>query len=520
VQSPVSRNAQCPCGSGRRYKECHGAPSAGLIAAPQHDARIAARKAEALAAQQAGRLQQAIALYDEVLATAPHDFDSLHMAGVAHFQKGEFDRALQLIDRAIAINPGVEAARTNHRLVSAAIARHRLASELARAAQAIDARVPAVGESSAAARGNGADAVRVIAFYLPQYHAIPENDAWWGKGFTEWTNVRRARPNFAGHWQPHEPGELGYYDLTDPAVREAQATLARQHGIDAFCYYYYWFGGKRLLERPLLDMATSGRPDFPFCVCWANENWTRRWDGLEREILIAQSYSREDSIAFIRSLFPLFRDRRYVTIDGRPLLCVYKAAEIPDPAATVSLWRETCRREGVGEIYIAAVQHRADDDPTRFDFDAAIEFPPIGHSAEDLTPRLAASDPAFRGHVFDYAGVAAHYLAQTTPAFRQFRGVTPMWDNTARRQNHGMVLSDPSPGLFGVWVERALAATRQRHRGDERLLFINAWNEWGEGNHLEPDARNGRRYLEAVRSARQRERASNPDAAELRTSRG
>ena len=520
MQSPVSRNAQCPCGSGRRYKECHGAPAAGPIAASRSDERIVARKSEALAAQQAGRLQQAIALYDEVLAAAPHDFDSLHMAGVAHFQNGDFARALQLIDRAIEVNPGVDAARSNRRLVSAAIARHEVAAELVRAAQAIDARTPAAGRTRAVAGGQGDAPVRVIAFYLPQYHAIPENDAWWGKGFTEWTNVRRARPSFAGHWQPHEPGELGYYDLTESAVREAQAALARQHGIDAFCYYYYWFGGKRLLERPLLEMAASGGPDFPFCVCWANENWTRRWDGLEREILIAQSYSRDDGIAFMRSLLPLFRDRRYVTVDGRPLLCVYKTAESPDVAATVALWRDTCRREGVGEIYLAGVQHRADDDPTRFGFDAAIEFPPIGHSAEDLTPRLAATDPAFRGHVFDYAGVAAHYLSQPEPPFRQFRGVTPMWDNTARRQNHGMVLADPSPELFGVWVERAIADTRRRHRGDERLLFINAWNEWGEGNHLEPDARNGRRYLEAVRSARQRERGSAPDADESRTSSG
>ena len=518
MQSPVSRNAQCPCGSGRRYKECHGAAQPGPIVTPARDARIAARKSEALAAQQAGRLQQAIALYDEVLAAAPHDFDSLHMAGVAHFQNGDFERALQLIDRAIAVNPVVEAARSNHRLVTAAIARRELAAELAQAAHGIDARTHATGGTHAAARDNGAAPVRVIAFYLPQYHAIPENDAWWGKGFTEWTNVRRARPNFAAHWQPHEPGELGYYDLTDPDVRAAQATLARQHGIDAFCYYYYWFGGKRLLERPLLDMAASGRPDFPFCVCWANENWTRRWDGLEREILIAQSYSREDSIAFVRSLSPLFRDRRYVNVGGRPLLCVYKTAEIPDVAATVALWRDTCRHEGIGDIYLAAVQHRADDDPTRLGFDAAIEFPPIGHSAEDRKPQLAATDPAFRGHVFDYSAVAAHYLLQPEPPFRQFRGVTPMWDNTARRQSHGMVLSDTSPELFGVWVERALAHTRQRHHGDERLLFINAWNEWGEGNHLEPDARHGRRYLEAVRSARQRESASVPDAAESRRS--
>ena len=522
MQSPVSRNAPCPCGSGRRFKECHGAPEpARPIAGDKYDKRILMRKREALAAQQAGRLSQAIALYDEVLAAMPEDFDSLHMAGVACFQNGDFGRALQLIDRAIAVNPGVEAAHTNHRLVRAAIERREVEAELVCAAQNPGSVLHASGSTGVpgATGPVGGDArVRVIAFYLPQYHAIPENDAWWGQGFTEWTNVRRARPNFGGHWQPHEPGELGYYDLTDPEVRQAQARLAAEYGIDAFCYYYYWFGGKRLLEQPLLDMAESGRPDFPFCVCWANENWTRRWDGLDQEVLVAQSYSPEDSVAFIRSLYPLFRDHRYVSVDGRPLLAVYKVGDIPDAAGMVALWRETCRREGAGDIYLAAVQHRPTEDPTRFGFDAAIEFPPIGHSAEDLTPRLAGVNPEFQGHVFGYAAVAAHYLLEPPPPFRQFRGVTPMWDNTARRQNRAMALLDPSPELFRVWTERALVQTQQRHRGDERLLFINAWNEWGEGNHLEPDTRYGRRYLEAVRAARRAALAPLPDAAALRLS--
>lgn len=471
------------------------------------DATVVPIKRRALAAQQAGRLQQALALYDEALIVAPDDFDCLHMAGVAHFQLGDCARALALIDRAIAIDPDVEAAQANHRLVSAAIERRKVEAELVAVAQGIASSVsharavePVIPvDADRADRDAG---TRVVAFYLPQFHAIPENDAWWGQGFTEWTNVRRGKPNFAAHWQPHEPGELGYYDLTDPAVRDAQAMLAREHGIDAFCYYYYWFGGKRLLERPLLDMAASGRPDFPFCVCWANENWTRRWDGRDREILIAQSYSRQDAIAFIHSLLPIFRDRRYLTIDGRPLLAVYKAADMPDAAGTVALWRETCRSEGIGEIYLAAVQHRAGDDPTRFGFDAAIEFPPIGHSAENLAARVAPADSDFHGRIFSYAGVAADYLMQPSPPFRQFRCVTPMWDNTPRQQNQGMVLLDSSPELFRVWVERALDDTRRRHRGDERLLFVNAWNEWGEGNHLEPDARHGRRYLEAVRAAR------------------
>ncbi|HKW79432.1 MAG TPA: glycoside hydrolase family 99-like domain-containing protein, partial [Casimicrobiaceae bacterium] len=346
---------------------------------------------------------------------------------------------------------------------------------------------------------------RVIAFYLPQFHAIPENDAWWGEGFTEWTNVRRAVPNYAGHWQPHEPGELGYYDLTDPAVRDAQARLARGHGIDAFCYYYYWFGGKRLLDRPLLDMTASDTPDFPFCVCWANENWTRRWDGRDQEILIAQSYSRDDAVAFIRSLFPLFGDRRYLRVGGRPLLLVYNAGDIPDAGRVVATWRETARREGVGEMYLAAVQRHALDDPTPLGFDAAVEFPPLGHAAENHGGRVDISNPRYQGMVFGYASLAAHYLMLPRPEHRQFRGVTPMWDNTARRQDDAMIVAGSNPELFGVWFAHALAQTRLRHRGDERLLFVNAWNEWAEGNHLEPDRRHGRRYLEAVLAARRRE---------------
>jgi glycosyltransferase involved in cell wall biosynthesis len=293
-------------------------------------------------------------------------------------------------------------------------------------------------------------------------------------------------------------------------VRDAQAKLARQHGVDAFCYYYYWFSGKRLLDRPLAEMAASGQPDFPFCVCWANENWTRRWDGLEHEILIAQQYSRDDGVAFIRSLFPLFDDRRYLRVGGRPLLLVYNIGDIPNIAQTVSLWRETARREGPGEIYLAAVQRNALDDPTSYGFDAAVEFPPLGHAAENRVDRIDVTNPAFRGTVFGYASLAAHYLMLPRPAYRQFRGVTPMWDNTARRQNEGMVVVDSSPELFGVWLGHAIAQTRLRHRGDERLLFVNAWNEWAEGNHLEPDRRYGRRYLEAVRAARSREFAPTP----------
>lgn len=493
-----SRNAPCPCGSGRRYKDCHGAIEA-VAGAPESLAGILAR---ALADQQAGRIPQAIAGYESALAVAPDHFDALHMLGVAHFQRGEFERALALVDRAVALRPDDAGARFNRRLIEQALARGPAAAELEREAAAFAASIDG-------AHTGDDRAVRVIAFYLPQFHRIPENDAWWGEGFTEWTNVRRGRAMFAGHAQPHVPGELGYYDLTDPAVREAQAALARAYGIDAFCYYHYWFGGRRLLERPFDEVLASVRPDFPFCVCWANEHWTRRWDGLDHEILMAQRYSEDDARAFIAALIPAFRDPRYVRVGGRPLLLVYRIADIPDVGRIVAIWREACQVAGVGEIHLAAVQRHALDDPTPFGFDAAVEFPPIGHAAENVTARMPELDPAFRGSVYGYANLAADYLLRPRPAFPQYRGVTPMWDNTARRPSDGMVVDGSTPELFGAWLEHALRQTRRRHRTDARLVFVNAWNEWAEGNHLEPDARHGHRFLDAVRTAR--ERACRPD---------
>jgi tetratricopeptide (TPR) repeat protein len=502
VTPPASRNAPCPCGSGRRYKECHGAiAAAAAAAAPAPLATILAR---ALAEQRAGRAAQAIAGYEEALSLAPGHFDALHMLGVAHFQRGDFERALALIDGALAIRPDDSGARFNRRLVEDALARRPAEAELDREAATF---ATAMEHPHAADDG----AVRVIAFYLPQYHRIPENDAWWGEGFTEWTNVRRARPVYPGHPQPHVPGELGYYDLTDPAVREAQAALARAHGIDAFCYYHYWFGGRRLLERPLDAVLASGRPDFPFCVCWANENWTRRWDGLDHEVLMAQRYSADDARAFIADLLPALRDRRYLRVDGRPLLLVYRVADIPDPSGVAAIWRDACRAAGIGEIHLAAVQRHAQDDPTRSGFDAAVEFPPIGHAAENLAARLPGLDPAFRGSVHAYANLAADYLLRPRTAFDQYRGVTPMWDNTARRPHDGMVVDGATPARFGVWLEQVLRQARRRHRGDARLVFVNAWNEWAEGNHLEPDARHGRRFLEAVRTARVRAGNGDPE---------
>jgi lipopolysaccharide biosynthesis protein len=361
----------------------------------------------------------------------------------------------------------------------------------------------AMSEEPEASRQSADSDVRLIAFYLPQFHPIPENDRCWGEGFTEWTNVRKAVPNFAGHYQPHEPGELGYYDLRDPDVRERQAALAREHGIDGFCYYYYyWFNGKQLLERPLDEVVASGKPDFPFCVCWANENWTRRWDAREQDVPIAQDYSAQGARALIRTLIPLMRDRRYIRVDGRPLLVIHKVALIPEAAAMLSLWRNECRQAGLGDIYIVAALTTWHGNPEKLGFDAAVEFPPHGHQSERLNPRIAFTNPRFTGSVFNFRTYVAQQLTAPRPDFKLFRGLLPAWDNTARQQDAGSAFIGSSPELFEYWLEHALEQTRLRHSGDERLLFINAWNEWGEGCHLEPDRRYGRAYLEAIRNAR------------------
>jgi lipopolysaccharide biosynthesis protein len=342
--------------------------------------------------------------------------------------------------------------------------------------------------------------VRLIAFYLPQYHPIPENDAWWGKGFTEWTNVAKAKPNFAGHYQPHLPGELGFYDLRLPEVRQKQADLAAEYGIHGFCYYYYWFNGRRLLNRPLDEVVVSGQPLLPFCVCWANENWTRTWDGRDNQVLIAQQYSPANDDLFIRSLFPALANSRYIRINGKPLILIYKASLLPDPLRTTELWRTICRQAGIGDIYLACVLNLTNGslapDPRSFGFDAGVEFPPLGGGVP-IVP-TARTSPGFNGIFYDYWETAKNFMSVNTPAFPWFRGVMPSWDNTARRQDAAHIFLHSSPKIYQRWLDFLMEWTVRERTGDERIIFINAWNEWAEGNHLEPDQEFGRAYLEAT----------------------
>lgn len=347
--------------------------------------------------------------------------------------------------------------------------------------------------------------VKLIAFHLTQFHPIPENDAWWGEGFTEWTNARRARPLFPRHRQPQLPGELGFYDLRDDGVRAAQAALARRFGVDGFCYYYYWFGGKRLLEQPVEAMLAGGAPDLPFCLCWANENWTRRWDGKNDEILIAQLHSPEDDVAMIRDLIRHFRDPRYIRVDGKPLLIVYRTDLLPDSAATVRRWRDECRRAGIGDIYLCVVR--------RFDmaangtagFDAMVDFPPHGCIAAELTRATRGLDAAFGGRIFDYQDLV-HDAMQRLPRSRgklpNYPGVMPSWDNTARKGSRAHVFHGATPLRYRAWLAEAMRAALDDARLAEPIVFVNAWNEWAEGCHLEPDQEYGLAWLEATRAAR------------------
>jgi len=351
--------------------------------------------------------------------------------------------------------------------------------------------------------------IRLIAMYLPQFHPIAENNAWWGEGFTEWTNVRNAHPRFPGHYQPHVPGQLGYYDLRDPASRAAQADLAREHGIHGFCYYHYWFNGRRLLETPFNEVLQSRKPDFPFCVCWANENWTRSWDGLDKEVLMAQHYSNEDSLAFIEALFPAFRDERYIRVNGKPLLLVYRTGLITDVGHTTEIWREAALRAGIGELYLVRVENYmagTEQKPADIGFDAAMEFAPywgsVGSSLDSLAeiggPPIPLRDNMY---VFDYAKCMDNMLTRPLPDYPLFRGVFPSWDNSARRRNEPTIFVNSSPEQFTFWLAATILQTVDKRQGDERLVFINAWNEWGEGCHLEPDERFGMAWLEAVRSS-------------------
>jgi glycosyltransferase involved in cell wall biosynthesis len=345
--------------------------------------------------------------------------------------------------------------------------------------------------------------VKMIAFYLPQFHPTKENDEFWGKGFTEWTNVTRAKPNFEGHCQPQLPADLGFYDLRVPDVLEEQVELARRYGIYGFCYYYYWFEGRRLLERPLDTMLAAGRPDFPFCICWANENWTRNWDGANEEILIRQDCSGDSCERFIRDVIPIMQDRRYIRVNGAPMLLVYRVNLLPDPRNVAKRWRQICAEAGVGAVHLCAVQSFGIGDPREYGFDAAVEFPPHTKRALLDVHSFPGLHTDFEGYLEDYPAIVGNQLAVQPPDYTLYRGAMPAWDNTPRRGVKAHILVDATPELYERWLYELVKLSLDCH-SQEPFIFINAWNEWAEGAYLEPSQHLGHARLAASLSALRR----------------
>ena len=364
---------------------------------------------------------------------------------------------------------------------------------------------------------------RVIAINLPQFHPFKENDEWWGKGFTEWTNVVKARPRFKGHYQPHLPADTGFYDLRLPEARQMQADMAREYGIYGFCYYHYWFNGKQLMERPVNDMISSGKPDFPFMLCWANENWTRNWDGLFKEILIEQKYSEEDDKNHIRWLCKtVFSDKRYIRVDGKPVFGVYRIELFPNFKRTAEIWRTIAKDEFGEDLYLINAEYPQSPrgvEAIKLGLDASFNFQPLGWFNY-------ISDSSW----YRYIGILAHVLRlnkiplikkkidllptlvsypdyvnkmieRPLPDYKCYPCVTPSWDNSSRRVNKCFTaFVGSTPQYFGIWLRSVLSKFRP-YSVDENFVFINAWNEWAEGNHLEPDQKWGRAYLEEVKRA-------------------
>ena len=353
---------------------------------------------------------------------------------------------------------------------------------------------------------------RIIAIYLPQYHPIPENDEWWGKGFTEWRNVVKAKPRFPGHYQPHLPSDLGFYDLRVPEVRIEQAKMARKHGIYGFCYYHYWFNGHLLLERPLEDMLISKEPNFPFMICWANENWTRAWDGGEKEILIEQKYNEEDDINHIHYLMKFFKDPRYIRINGKPVISIYRSTLLPNIENTIEIWRTEALKEEL-ELYVCRFESFGEDgkDYITKGIDAAIDFEPHTGMKEYYKFKKYANffkrgiNKVFRSIIGqnilpiieDYRKYIRFQIKRIKPSYKQYPCVTPMWDNSARRKNTFFAFHGSTPELFGIWLKNVIDKFIP-YSDDENFIFINAWNEWAEGNHLEPCIKWEDRYLKEV----------------------
>ncbi len=350
---------------------------------------------------------------------------------------------------------------------------------------------------------------KLIAFYLTQFHPDKHNEMWWGKGVTEWNNVCRAVPQYVGHYQPRLPGELGFYDLRLKENILRQIELAKMYGIHGFSFYYYWFNGERLLEKPLENFLEDESLDFPFCLCWANENWTKKFNGNNSEILLKQPQSFKSYCDVILDIARFLCDKRYITIDNKKLLIIYRPSLIPKVKQVLLFWRNYCTENNLGDLYIIAVKEvNIEIDWLSKGFDAMSEFHPgsIYNNLENITKYVPMMQNNFNGVVFSYSDLVENkkYLKNNTP--KLYKAVMPSWDNTARRNDSGIIFENSSPLLYKTWLKDIMEHTKNDDSLDDKIVFINAWNEWGEGAYLEPDKRYGYAYLNATKEAHEETR--------------
>jgi len=404
---------------------------------------------------------------------------------------------------AAGMNPFVHYARAGHREARRLPVLGRKTTQVYEAHDFAVAPGPHFEEFDPQIGGGRAKRAKVLAYYLPQFHATEINDTNWGRGFTEWRNLLRGVPRFEGHLQPKIPRDLGFYDLSQSDAMRRQIDMARSAGIFGFCFYHYWFDGQRVLDTPVERLLKDSTLDFPFALMWANENWTRTWDGHDREVILQQNYRPEDDAPFIDDLCHHFADPRYIRIDGRPLFFIYRPGQIPSARETIARWRELFMKRHAQAPLIYMAQGFGDLDPRVYGLDGAIEFPPhkLCQDLPNIAPTLKMLDPAYAGRVLSYDTMVERSTVETAPEFPLIRTITPQWDNEARRPGRGMVLHGSTPGKFEAWLSGMVSFARKHPAHGEPLVCINAWNEWAEGAVLEPDVHFGAAYLNAVSRA-------------------
>lgn len=345
---------------------------------------------------------------------------------------------------------------------------------------------------------------RVIAFYLPQFHPTPENDNFWGKGFTEWTNVGKAKQLFKDHYQPRVPADLGYYDLRLSESREAQAELAKEYGIEGFCYWHYWFGnGKRTLERPFAEVLKSGKPDFPFCLGWANETWSGIWHGEDKKILIEQTYpGKADYETHFLSLVEAFKDPRYIKVDGKPLVYIYRPLQIPDITVFFEVWKRLAGEHGLAGVYFVGHCQRFEqkNEVLQMGFDAVniSRMFDIERFTTSKVKRVFLHKVLKKLRVYDYEKASAYFVGEEEKELNCIPTIIPNWDNSPRSGGRAYIMINSTPGKFQKHIEKVLKAIEHKPK-ENRLVFLKSWNEWAEGNYVEPDIVYGKEYLEAIR---------------------